>query len=151
MADRLRARLRAGRGWREAARVFLESVACIRDFFQRPGEHGATLVGMTAFWVGDALAMWAALAAFGFRMDIAALIVGYATGTIFSRRVAPLGGAGVLVLILPTTIWYSGAPFAAAVCAVAVYRLATFWLPAGPAYAQLPSLQSLERRRHGHA
>jgi hypothetical protein len=34
----------------------------------------------------------------------AALIVGYCTGMVFTRRTAPLAGAGTLTLILPLTI-----------------------------------------------
>jgi hypothetical protein len=40
-----------------------------------------------------------------------------------TRRTAPLAGAGTLALILPLTIWASGAPLAAAITGVAAYRL----------------------------
>jgi len=38
---------------------------------------------------------------FGFRMNAAALFVGFATGMVFTRRTGPLAGAGVLALVLP--------------------------------------------------
>ncbi len=45
-------------------------------------------------------------------MNGAALIVGYCTGMVFTRRIAPLDWAGTLALILPLTIWASGAALA---------------------------------------
>ena len=77
-------------------------------------------------------------------MNGAALIVGYCTGMVFTRRVAPLAGAGTLVLILPLTIWASGAPLAAAITGVAAYRvLGVLSLP--PSLASLPVLRETTR------
>ena len=56
-------------------------------------------------------------------MNGAALLVGYCTGMVFTRRIAPLAGAGTLTLILPLTIWASGAPLATAIIGVAANRL----------------------------
>jgi hypothetical protein len=56
---------------------------------------------MAVLWAGDALAVWSALAAFGLLMNGAALIVGYCTGMVFTRRTAPVAGSGTLTLILP--------------------------------------------------
>ena len=51
---------------------------------------------MTLSWAADACATRAGLAMFGFRMNAAALFVGFATGMVFTRRTGPLAGAGVL-------------------------------------------------------
>jgi hypothetical protein len=78
---------------------------------------------MALFWAGDAAAAWSGPAAFGVLMNGAALLVGYCTGIVFTRRIAPLAGAGTLALILPLTIWATGAPLATAITGVAVCRL----------------------------
>jgi len=101
---------------------------------------------MALFWAGDALAAWAGLAAFGVLMNGAALLVGYCTGMLFTRRTAPLAGAGTLTLILPLTIWASGAPLATAITGVAAYRGLCFWLPLPPALASLPVLRQTTRQ-----
>jgi hypothetical protein len=72
--------------------------------------------------------------------------VGYCTGIVFTRRIAPLAGAGMLTLILPLTIWASGAPLATAITGVAVYRVLCFWLPLPSALAHLPALRETIRQ-----
>jgi hypothetical protein len=98
------------------------------------------------FWAGDALAVWLALAAFGFVMNGAALIVSYATGMVFTRRTAPLAGSGTLTLILPLTIRASGAPLATAITGVWAYRLLCFWLALPTALASLPVLRETTKQ-----
>ena len=140
LASRYRPQLQGRAGWRARVSVFLDAVLLIRALFARPVRHRGAIAGMAVFWAGDALAVWAGLAAFGLVMNGAALLVGYCTGMVFSRRVAPLAGAGTLVLILPLTIWASGAPLATAVTGVAAYRLlGVLSLP--PALASLPVLR----------
>jgi hypothetical protein len=140
LASRYRARLAGRAGWRARLSVFLDAVLLIRTLFTRPVRHRSAIAGMALFWAGDALAVWAGLAAFGLVMNGAALIVGYCTGMVFTRRVAPLAGAGTLVLILSLTIWASGAPLATAITGVAAYRLlGVLSLP--PALASLPVLR----------
>jgi hypothetical protein len=46
--------------------VFLDAVLLIRALFARPVRHRGAIAGMALFWAGDALAVWSALAAFGF-------------------------------------------------------------------------------------
>ncbi|HJX99848.1 MAG TPA: hypothetical protein VJ351_03450, partial [Streptosporangiaceae bacterium] len=140
LASRYRARLAGRAGWRARLSVFLDAVLLIRTLFTRPVRHRSAIAGMALFWAGDALAVWAGLAAFGLVMNGAALIVGYCTGMVFTRRVAPLAGAGTLVLILPLTIWASGAPLATAITGVAAYRLLGI-LSLPPALASLPVLR----------
>jgi uncharacterized membrane protein YbhN (UPF0104 family) len=131
-------------GWRERLAVFRKAILLNRELFLRPHRHRGAMYGMVIFWVAEATAIWAALAMFGTHMDWAALFVGFATGTVFSRRTGPLAGAGVLMLILPATIAYSGAPLAAAVAAVFVHRVGAFWLPVPIALAHLPTLHRLQ-------
>jgi hypothetical protein len=146
LASRYRARLAGRAGWGARLAVFLDAVLLIRTLFARPVRHRGAIAGMALFWVGDALAVWSALAAFGLLMNGAALIVGYCTGMVFTRRIAPLAGSGTLTLILPLTIWASGAPLATAITGVAAYRLLSFWLPLPPALASLPVLREITGR-----
>lgn len=80
LASRYRARLLERAGWRTRLAVFLDAVLLIRALFAHPVWHRGAIGGMALFWAGDMLAVWSALAAFGFPMDGAALIVGYCTG-----------------------------------------------------------------------
>ena len=141
LASRSRARLAGRAGWRARLSVFLDAVLLIRALFARPVRHRGAIAGMAVFWAGDALAVWAGLAAFGLVMNGAALIVGYCTGMVFTRRIAPLAGSGTLTLILPLTIWASGTPLATAITGVVAYRLLCFWLPMPSALASLPVLR----------
>jgi hypothetical protein len=100
---------------------------------------------MALFWAGDAAAAWSGLAAFGVLMNGAALLVGYCTWIVFTRRIAPLAGAGTLALILPPTIWATGAPLATAITGVAVCRLLG-GLSLPPALASLPVLRQTSGR-----
>ena len=145
LASRYRPRLAGQAGWRARLAVFLDAVLLIRALFTRPVRHRAAIAGMALFWAGDTLAIWAALAAFGLLMNGAALIVGYCTGMVFTRRIAPLAGAGTLTLILPLTIWASGAPLATAITAIAACRLlGALSLPS--ALASLPVLRETSAR-----
>jgi hypothetical protein len=146
LASRYRARLAGRAGWPARLAVFLDAVLLIRALFARPLRHRGAIAGMALFWAGDALAVWSALAAFGSLMNGAALIVGYCTGMVFTRRIAPLAGAGTLTLILPLTIWASGAPLATAITGVAAYRLLGGWLPLPSALASLPVLREITRQ-----
>jgi hypothetical protein len=145
LASRYRARLAGRAGWRARLSLFLDAVLLVQALFARPVRHRGAIGGMALFWAGDALAVWSALAAFGLVMNGAALIVGYCTGMVFTRRIAPLAGAGTLTLILPLTIWASGAPLATAITGVAAYRLLCFWLPMPSALASLPVLREATR------
>lgn len=145
LASRYRAGLQGLAGWRARVSVFLDAVLLMRALFARPVRHRGAIAGMALFWAGEALAVWSALDAFGFLMNGAALIVGYCTGMVVSRRVAPLAGAGTLVLILSLTIWASGAPLATAITGVAACRvLGVLSLPS--ALASLPVLRETTRQ-----
>ena len=80
-------------------------------------------------------------------MGVASLIVGYATGMVFTRRTGPLGGAGILALVLPLSLWYCGAPLAVAVAGVFAYRVLALWLPMPVALAFLPTLRTMGERQ----
>ena len=145
IAERYRRRFAERGGWRVLLWTFLESIHLIRELFAHPRRWWAALAGMALFWAADAFAGWAALAASGFRMNAAALFIGFATGMVFTRRIGPLAGAGVLALALPVTLWYSGAPFAAAVVGMFAYRLLALLLPMPLSLAEIPALRRMGR------
>ena len=62
-------------------------------FVAPPREHGLGLVGTALYWAGDIACLWGALELFGNpRLSVPALIVGYATGYVLTRRSLPAGG-----------------------------------------------------------
>jgi hypothetical protein len=150
-AKRYGDRFRDRAGWRGKLGTFLDSIRIIRVLFAHPVRWGSALWGMALFWAADAFAAWAGFAAFGFQMNAAALFVGFATGMVFTRRTGPLAGAGVLALLLPLTIWVSGAPLAVAVAGVFVYRVLALLLPMPVSLAALPTLRNMGQRQVSHA
>jgi hypothetical protein len=151
VAERYRDRFHDQTGWRRVLGRFLDCIHIIRELFIRPRRWGSAVLGMALFWAADAFAVWAGLAMFGFQMNAAALFVGFAVGMVFTRRTGPLGGAGVLALVLPLTIWYSGAPFAVAIIGVFAYRILALWLPVPGSLAMLPTIRAIGERRAPHA
>ncbi len=135
--------LRGRSGWRGRVCVLADSGRLAIRILSRPGRHWTALAGMLTFWAGEILAVSAGLAVFGFGMNGAAVVVGFATGMVFTRRMAPLAGAGTLTLILSLAIWYCGAPLAVAAAGVFAYRALTLWLPMPFALATLPVLRQL--------
>jgi hypothetical protein len=145
-AERYRARFVGRAGWPGRLGTFLDSIHNIRVLFFHPLRWGTALLGMALFWAGDAGAVWAGLAAFGLHMNAAAMYVGFVTGMVFTRRSGPLAGAGVLALVLPVTIWISGAPLPVAVAGVFVYRVLATWTLVPVSLAVLPTLRSMRHR-----
>lgn len=143
LAGRYRDRLRDRTGWRCHVGVALDAVWLIRAIVLRPRRYGAGCAGMLLFWMAEAFSVWAALALCRWQMNAAALFIGFATGMIFTRRTAPLAGAGILVLLLPVAIWYSGATLAVSVIAVFTYHLFSLWLPLPFALLSLSQLRTL--------
>jgi hypothetical protein len=150
LAERFRDRFEGRPGWRGTVGTFLEAIHLIRAMFASPRRYGFAVAGMALFWAGDAFAVWAGMAAFGFQMGAAALFVGYATGMVFTRRTAPLAGGAILVLCLPLTLSGSGAPLAVAVVGIVAYRILAVWLPMPAAFALLPEVRKIRQQSARH-
>jgi hypothetical protein len=147
LAERHRARLRNRRGWRRRLGMFFDSAHLVHSVLRHPRRHGIAVVGMGVFWGGEMFAVWSATAAFHFHMSALMVIVGVGTAMIFTRRTAPLAGAGLMLLALAPSLWYgSGVPFAAATLGAAAYGALTMWAPLPAALAALPRLRRLGRR-----
>lgn len=143
LARRYESRFRDTSGWRHHLGVFIDSILLIRQLFERPFDHAAALLGMGLFWAADLFAAWSGMAMFGFHMSWAPFIVAMATGMVFSRRTGPLGGAGVLTVVLALTVEYSGAPFADAVAGIFAYRIFALWIPMPFSLLALPTMRRL--------
>ena len=142
-AERYRARLRRRGGWRQKLSLLFDATHLVGEMFRDPLRYGGAIAGMLLYWLGDMWALWAALAAFGFRMNGATLMVGFGTAMIVTRRTGPLGGAGILDLALAATLWYCGAPWVAAVLGTFSYRFLAIWLPQPFSFILLPRLRRL--------
>ena len=127
------------------------STHLILELFARARSWGLASLGRALFWAAECFAVWAALAAFGVRMNAAALIVGFGTGMVFTCRVGPLGGAGILALALPPALWSSGAPLAAAVAGAFAYQALSLWVPMPVALAVLPTPRAMSEHQIAQA
>ena len=143
----LRFQARIG-GWPIVGRPLchsLQALELVLVFVREPFRHALALVGTLAYWAGDIFCLWATLQAFSAQPPPAAqLVVGYATGYALTRRALPLGGAGVVEVLLPFALGWLKIALLPALLAVFAYRLINLWLPMIPALAGLPTLRSLE-------
>jgi uncharacterized membrane protein YbhN (UPF0104 family) len=126
---------------------FVAGLSILRSLFLAPPrEHGLGLLGTALYWAGDIACLWGGLAFFGNpRLSVPALIVGYSTGYVLTRRSLPAGGAGVVEIALTFALHWVGFPFVRALLGVVVYRLFNLWLPIVPALAVLPDVDELRR------
>ena len=136
---------RGGGRIRETFAHAVRGLSILRSMFtSSPREHGLGLLGTAAYWAGDIACLWGALQVFGNpRLSVPALIVGYATGYVLTRRSLPAGGAGVVEVALTFALHWVGFPFVRALLGVVVYRLFNLWLPILPALAVLPAVNEL--------
>ena len=144
---RHRSWMRRGGRVRKAIARFLDAVARLAHvFFPLTGRSVGAAFGMSLYWAGDILALWACLAAFSGSPSVSALIVGYATGYALSRRTLPFAGAGAVEALLPFALTWVGVPLARALLSVFAYRIFNLWLPVIPG---TPGLVVLKRRHLG--
>jgi len=132
---------------RQAFAHFVRGLSILRSMFVAPPrEHGLGVLGITLYWAGDIACLWGALQVFGNpRLSVPALILGYATGYVLTRRSLPAGGAGVVEIALTFALHWMGFPFVRALLGVVVYRIFNLWLPILPALAVLPAVNDLRR------
>jgi len=134
-------RVRDEPGWRAVLRHLLEAVEVLKKLASQRAEYGGAFMGATLYWVGDVGCLWASLRAFHDSPDLAALVIGYATGYALTRRTLPLGGAGSVEALVSFALAWTGIPLAKAVLAVCTYRIFNLWLPLLPAAIGLRHLK----------
>jgi uncharacterized membrane protein YbhN (UPF0104 family) len=137
----LRHRVRNERGWRAVLEHALDAVHMLKTLAGQGAKHGGAFLGTTLYWVGDVGCLWASVRAFHDSPDIAALVIGYATGYALSRRTLPLGGAGSVEALVSFALAWTGIPLAKALLAVCAYRIFNLWLPLLPAAIGLRHLK----------
>jgi uncharacterized membrane protein YbhN (UPF0104 family) len=115
----------------------------LRCVARQPLRHGMGVAGVSLYWFGDILTLWAALKVFEADVSTPALILAYATGYVLTRRSLPGGGAGVVEFLMTFALVWVGLPLAPAILGVLVYRFFNFWLPIVPALAVLPTVRHL--------
>jgi hypothetical protein len=142
-AERYRDRLRGRGGWREKLSILFDATHLVAEMFRRPLRYGGAIAGMLVYWLGDMWALWAGMAAFGFRMNPATEMVAFGTAAIITRRTGPLGGAGILCAALAATLWYCGVPWPAAILGTFSYRFFALWPPQPLSFLMLPRLRRL--------
>jgi hypothetical protein len=123
----------------------VSGIATLRSLGTSPRRHGLGLIGVSLYWLGDMACLWAALQVFHVELSIPALIVAYATGYVLTRRSLPVGGAGIVEVLMTFALVWVGLGLAPALLAVVVYRIFNFWLAILPATAVLPSVNQLRR------
>jgi hypothetical protein len=144
LSDRYRDRLRHRTGLARPTGVALDAIHIALEPFRHPLRNELAVLGMAIYWAADMGALWMATAAFGVQMKVLSVIVVFGVGMIATRRTAPLGGAGVLLVALVPSVWYGAAvPFAAATMGVIAYRFLTLWLPLPGALLALPVIRGL--------
>jgi uncharacterized membrane protein YbhN (UPF0104 family) len=137
----LRHRVRDQGGWKAVLEQALDAVNMLKHLASQGANHGGAFLGTTLYWVGDVGCLWASLRAFHDSPDIAALVIGYATGYALTRRTLPLGGAGAVEAFVSFALAWTGIPLAKAVLAVCAYRIFNLWLPLLPAALGLRHLK----------
>lgn len=121
---------------RRALSYAIAGAAWVRDVLPDP-EGRRALVASGVYWAGNVVTLWAALQSVGQSLPVAELVLAYATGHVAMILPLPLGGAGGVDAALTYALTAFGVPLAAALVAVAVFRLFSFWLPTIPAIAAL--------------
>ena len=100
-----------------------------------------------ASWILDAAALWVIFEAFGQRLQVGELLIGYGLANLLQAlpELTP-GWLGVLETAMAITYTAFGIPAGVAVIAVLSYRLLSYWLPV---VAGLPSAIQILRRSGG--
>jgi uncharacterized membrane protein YbhN (UPF0104 family) len=117
----------------------------LRVLLTRPHLHWPGLLGVSLYWLGDIVCLWAALKIYNAEVSTPALILAYATGYVATRRSLPAGGAGLVEVMMTFALVWVGVPLAPALLGVVTYRLFNFWLPVIPAFAALPAVRRMRQ------
>lgn len=139
---------RRGSFLRRGLAYAIAGAAWVRDVL-RDRSSAAPVAAAAGYWAGDVVCLWAALHSVGEPLPAAELVLAYATGYAAMILPLPLGGVGGVEAAMTYALTAVGVPLAAALVAVAVYRLFGFWFPTVPALAALAFLpragRALER------
>ncbi len=138
---RFHASWREARGWRYWVGVILDAIWLVGSTLLLDRRRRLAFIGMAIFASGELFAVWAAMASFGYRMSMAGVILGYGVGYVISRRSAPLGGAGLIDVMLMIALAQAGAPLTAAIVGTFTYRFFNLWCSMPASLAALSSIR----------
>jgi undecaprenyl-diphosphatase len=128
-----------------ATRVKTSIREAAKDFsriFHEP-YRAATLLGTSAgLPIAYGLALIASAKAFGIDVSLIDLFAVYLGGTALAAASPTPGNIGAVEVTLSAGLIAIGVPSAAAVAAVLIYRLLTFWLPLVPGFVAFRYLQA---------
>jgi uncharacterized membrane protein YbhN (UPF0104 family) len=134
--------------WVQSKRGLTDAVGgvlVVRHLVAHPRRHAAGVLGFAVYWFGHLFTLYAALRAFGVReIEVAPLVLAFATGYVATALPLPGGGSGGIEAALAFSLRALGVPLAPALLAALVYRFFTFWLPIVPALALIPSVKRLD-------
>jgi uncharacterized membrane protein YbhN (UPF0104 family) len=120
-------------------------VLVVRHLIAHPRRHSAGILGFSVYWFGHLFTLYAALRAFGVHgIEVAPLVLAFATGYVATALPLPGGGSGGIEAALAFSLRALGVPLAPALLATLVYRFFTFWLPIVPALGLIPSVKRLD-------
>src|SRR4051794_1198913 len=106
-----------------------QSLTRLADLVTTPPKLAEALFGALALNAAYIAALWFAVQAFHTPIGFAGAAVVYLTGAAIGSAAPTPGGLGAVELALSTGLAAIGVPGTAAVSAVLLFRIATFWLP----------------------
>jgi uncharacterized membrane protein YbhN (UPF0104 family) len=138
---------RAGEGpIRNAFAHAVGALGLLRAILADRSQHGIPFVGAALYWAGDMATLWGALRIFDVALTLPQLVLAYGTGWALTRRSLPLGGPGLVEVLLAWVLTWFDVPFANAAAGVIAYRFFNFWLALVPAAVTIPFAGRLRRR-----
>ena len=106
-----------------------QSVSRLADLVTTPPKLAEAVFGVLALNAAYIAALWFAVLAFHGPISLAGAAVVYLTGAAVGSAAPTPGGLGAVELALSTGLAALGVPSTAALSAVLLFRIATFWLP----------------------
>ncbi len=131
-ARRKRIEAKGGR-WRGRLARAMNAIEILRSLVRSFGCCWEAWAGMVLYWGLDIASFYGATRFIGLRLNLAELVVAYATGYALTRRSMPLGGAGVTEVLMTFSLHWVGQAVLPALAAVVVYRAFNLALPTVPA------------------
>ncbi len=119
-----------------------EALPRLLDLVTSPIKLAEALSGSLLLNLAYISALWCAVRAFDFDPSFVSVAVVYLAGAAIGSAAPTPGGLGAVEVALSTGLAATGMSSAAAISAVLMYRIATFWLPVPVGWAAAQFLQS---------
>ena len=117
------------------------SLVNVGEIARQPGKMIELFGGSLAITMGYIIALAVAVSAFGAGPAFTSVALVYLVGSVVSSVAPTPGGIGVVEATLIAGLTSAGMASTAAVAAVILFRLATFWIPLLPGWGALVVLQ----------